>query len=369
MTCAGLLGLAVGQVTTQTSLRTKNASHDHKTGSGDISSVDLSRDKGVQAGLAWLEKFLPRPRPAPRNGPIPNGIFTPANRQTQHLYYTLWSVERVGVAFGIDKIGEFDWYDWGAEQIIGAQTYWTKGTKDTFPDAAFALLFLSRSNVARDLTTALKTKGQGVDQATVKTEKGARPNVASVSKPEPKPVVESPLPPPPTAAPPVNKPATPVSPASPKDAVELSKELIAAKDANLEGILDQFRKAKGTEYTERLAGAIPSLGGESKKKARQALADRLVPMTSETLKDKLSDNNPEIRRAAAIASGMKEDRSQIPQLIELLQDREALVNRAALASLKSLTGQDFGPAKGAEADEVVKAVSAWRIWYKENVGK
>ena len=62
---------------------------------------------------------------------------------------------------------------------------------------------------------------------------------------------------------------------------------------------------------------------------------------------------------------MKDDKSHIPDLIPLLDDREPLVGRAAHAALKSLTNQDFGPAKGASAKDRAQAVEAWKDWWEK----
>jgi len=92
-------------------------------------------------------------------------------------------------------------------------------------------------------------------------------------------------------------------------------------------------------------------------------------MTAKTLKDKLEDTDPEVRRAAALACGMKEDKAFIPQLIELLQDKELTVMRAAHASLKSLSGEDFGPQGEGSAGDLKRAVDAWKAWLAKANGK
>ena len=43
-------------------------------------------------------------------------------------------------------------------------------------------------------------------------------------------------------------------------------------------------------------------------------------------------------------------------------DEEETVTRVAKAGLKSLTGQDFGPAVNATAGEKKLAASAWKDW-------
>jgi HEAT repeat protein len=108
------------------------------------------------------------------------------------------------------------------------------------------------------------------------------------------------------------------------------------------------------------------LVGAVKSKARDALAERLTRMNVVTLKDKLQDDDLEVRRAAALATAMKEERTLVPRLIEMLTDDEAPVSRAALAALKSLTKQDFGPEAEATRAERDKAVVAWKSWWEKN---
>jgi hypothetical protein len=73
------------------------------------------------------------------------------------LYY-LWSLERVAVTYDLRTIGGKDWYAWGAPLIIGQQRddgSWAD-LYPGVPDTCFALLFLKRVNVARDLTRSLQ---------------------------------------------------------------------------------------------------------------------------------------------------------------------------------------------------------------------
>ena len=76
--------------------------------------------------------------------------------------YLLWSIERVGVIYDVAFIppqaGGADWYRWGADIILANQRpggSW----EDRFPgvpDTCFALLFLKRANIAKDLTDKLR---------------------------------------------------------------------------------------------------------------------------------------------------------------------------------------------------------------------
>src|SRR5262249_30281143 len=100
------------------------------------------------------------------------------------------------------------------------------------------------------------------------------------------------------------------------EAVRLSAELVQAAPAQREALLEKLNDSKGVLHTEAWAMAIPQLSGPSKTKARDALAERIARMTAATLVDKLRDDNLEIRRAAALACAMKEEKKLIPNLIQ-----------------------------------------------------
>src|SRR5262249_4585943 len=136
-----------------------------------------------------------------------------------------------------------------------------------------------------------------------------------------------------------------------------------------EGMLVRLRDGKGPAYTQALADAIPKLGPSMQKKARAVLAERMTRMTSDTLGDKLRDEQAEIRRAATRAIAMKEDRGHLPRLIDLLEDPDPAVARTAHVALKSLTGQDLGPISGAGPTERAAAVAAWKAWLAKQPGK
>jgi hypothetical protein len=114
-----------------------------------------------------------------------------------------------------------------------------------------------------------------------------------------------------------------------------------------------------------LVEAIPKLKGNIKDKARAALAGRLTRMTAATLRDKLQESNPEIRRAAVLACISRDEKELIPDLISLLEDADPLIPRLAHKGLKTLTGQDFGPKEEAGPEECVEAVAAWKAWWEK----
>jgi hypothetical protein len=63
---------------------------------------------------------------------------------------------------------------------------------------------------------------------------------------------------------------------------------------------------------------------------------------------------------------MKDDKSHVPDLIPLLEDREPIVERAAHAALKSLSGKDFGPEANASRQDTANAVAAWKGWWEKS---
>src|SRR5262249_47924057 len=114
--------------------------------------------------------------------------------------------------------------------------------------------------------------------------------------------------------------------------------------------LEEYRDAKGVEYTEALARLVPQLEGGLQKSAPDCLAARLARMTSATLRERLKDPDAELRRAAAVACAMKEDKALIPELISALDDGDAWVVRAIGVALSRLTGQDYGPPPNASKE-------------------
>jgi HEAT repeat protein len=85
--------------------------------------------------------------------------------------------------------------------------------------------------------------------------------------------------------------------------------------------------------------------GKNQDQARRALAERLSRMNVEVLRDHLKDEDREIRRAAATASGLKASDDLVPDLLDLLEDSDSAVVEAAQSALQCLTGRDV-PASG-----------------------
>jgi hypothetical protein len=137
MTGAGLLGLAVGHGLTADEKERKNV-----------------KDPMIEKGLARLGQSVGKPLGG-KGGKA-------GNRGGEVNLYFMWTLERVGMLYNLNTVGDRDWYAWGAEELVERQKpdgswlvggyYGSTATTDT----SFALLFLKRANLAKDLTKKLE---------------------------------------------------------------------------------------------------------------------------------------------------------------------------------------------------------------------
>ena len=133
MTGAGLLGLAVGHGVT-----------------ADLKGADVqaaAEDPRVEKGMKVLGEVIG----------LPEDVH-PGKRGAKRQYYLLWSIERVGMLYGRKSIGGKEWYPWGARDLVDAQEEDGSWPQE-YPaptDTCFALLFLKRANLAKDLSTKLQ---------------------------------------------------------------------------------------------------------------------------------------------------------------------------------------------------------------------
>jgi hypothetical protein len=140
MTCAGLLGLAVG-------LGLANEAK-AKLGVGEA-RTPAGQNPAVKKGLERVAHDVGDPHQPWKNVP-------------QIDLYFVWSVERVAVIYNLSRLGGKDWYGWGAEMLVANQTDKGNWQNGKYPhstptiDTCFALLFLKRANLAKDLTAKLQ---------------------------------------------------------------------------------------------------------------------------------------------------------------------------------------------------------------------
>jgi hypothetical protein len=410
MICSGLLGLAVAQGAEAELRAGAKPDRDRRPESENVPK-DPARDPNVQAGLVALARVIapdapvpvtpPTPRgfapppPPPASAPAfpakpgvpPGGAGNPAGFGSAPDYYFIWSLERVAMVYGLKTIGKQDWYEWGVKVVLsnqGKDGGWRgdhgNSTEFDSVNTCFALLFLRRSNVAHDLTATLKgrindptDRKQFLGGERERPDREPQPRAIPEDQPRearqpkiPRPKGKAGQPAP--ATPEVPRETRPARSAEEEEsedvqAAQLGKDLARASSTKQTELLKKLRDSKGAPYTQALASAIPHLEGTIKRKAREALAERLARMTVKTLRDKFQDDDLEIRRAAALACAVKDDKEFVPDLIKLLSDREPPVIHGARAALKALTQQDFGPDDDASRDERKEAIRRWQAWW------
>jgi hypothetical protein len=123
-------------------------------------------------------------------------------------------------------------------------------------------------------------------------------------------------------------------------------------------VIDRLRDQPGKPYSEALVQAIRLTTGDAQDYARAALAERFKGLSENVLLSKLRSGDEETQLAAAKAAGSK-SAALAEDLVELL-DKSERVSQAARQSLRTLTGDDFGPQPGARADERFAAKQRWK---------
>lgn len=365
MTCAGLLGLATGvarreerrartpkePVAAPKDPKAKDPFFNPPTRPAAKKPADPPREAqtpAVRAGFARLGALFAARLRGVQFEPIGG-----SEAFDRDLYF-LWSLERVGVIYGVDKIGGLDWYTVGSDLLVRTQgqdgSWGSAGSYGPEVCTSFALLFLSKADIARDLSSRVKKDPanselrSGTSAPPAEPAPGPKPSGTATTTPNTTP---KPLP-------------VPVEDESGK----LAAQLTLAGDADWMKALARVRDAKGGDYTKALVIAIHRLDGDRKKEARDALAERLTRMSAATLRAMAKAEDAELRRGAVLACAMRDDRAHAPDLIDRLADDADLVVRAARAGLKSLSGgQDFGPKPGATKAERKAAADAWRAWW------
>lgn len=143
MTCAGLFCLAVARATRIRQMQRAEKSSPGKRGEKET----LLNDPVFSKGYVLVGNYAKSIHPGwPR--------------------YSVWSVERLGVLLGVDKIGDADWFQLGADSLLKTQQTdgsWPDG-KNGLADTAFALLFLRKANLGSDISRLLAGQPERVFQ-------------------------------------------------------------------------------------------------------------------------------------------------------------------------------------------------------------
>ncbi len=384
MTCAGLLGLAVGKANDEARKSGKKLAgegnpdkprkvkdddaffnppgKDEKPKEEDEETDEemeddeekqkkkppTMRDMAIDRALLALGRVIGSKAP----GGVPQGGHWGG---TEDLYF-IWSLERVAVAYGLQTIGDVDWYDWGVKKILPSQQAdgsWPGG-HGAAVETAFAVLFLKRSNLVSDLTRQIDGKVKDPGAGELRGSRGGPIAIAAMGR---KIDVN-------TEGPPDPKNPDAARVRGPSEADRIASGLVARQtDAKWDAKLKAARENKGGQWTAGLAQSIPFLSEKRSIAAREALAERLVRMTPDTLARLMKDRDAELRRAACLAAAMRDDRSLALDLIERVTDIDDIVVRAARASLKAMFNKDFGPPTGANDDRKRIALDEWKSWY------
>jgi hypothetical protein len=276
MTCAGLLGLAVGHGSAKA--RQQQA-------------PDIRVDRQVTRAKSYLARQLAQERRIPS------------------FMYFVWSLERVGVAYGFDDLNGTRWYDWGAALLLASQQGDGSWSSDhgALVGTAFALLFLRKANLVTDLTADISGEANlrsGTGDPKLEPARPADP-------PRERPRIDKEL--------------------APAEAKKLLAELPRAKPQRQEQIIQRLQEtidASGS-FTDALLTGIRTTDGELRDKLREALSQRLSRQSTTAVREWLGDSDADARAAAARAAAIKDEKSLVPELIELLADKEDSVATAA----------------------------------------
>jgi hypothetical protein len=157
MTTVGLLGLALREGVRP-----------------DMEKPAGTPDAQVLQGFAAVSRFVGSPTGQMRQ-PVP----------MTDVYY-LWSLERLAMLYDLPTIAGKDWYRWGAEILVtnqarsGEWEAWEfgpfdcKATYGPTVNTSFALLFLKRSHLIRDMTAKLPYKPDVLEKGIAATLQGGR---------------------------------------------------------------------------------------------------------------------------------------------------------------------------------------------------
>src|SRR5262249_53995822 len=142
------LGRVVGKVSTLTEAE-QDARHRHTDGMEDVMRQLETASDFDKLPLALKLREFDRPDKL-------RGIYFDGDNWGDLSF--LWSLERMAVIYDLKLVDGKDWYAWGSEIILkhqGDDGSWSERFPGV-PDTCFALLFLKRANVVKDLTDKLR---------------------------------------------------------------------------------------------------------------------------------------------------------------------------------------------------------------------
>jgi hypothetical protein len=155
MFCPGLIGLSTA-IARRQERRAKDEAP-KKDNKKPVRYMSDEMDKAVSKAWIGLGKIVAASAKEKQGALVLEGGI-----QGFHDLYFYWSLECVCVIYGIEKLGGVDWYETGAHTLVTRQAangLWTTGgSYGPEVNTSFALLFLLRSNLVRDLSGKVQIK-------------------------------------------------------------------------------------------------------------------------------------------------------------------------------------------------------------------
>ena len=149
---------------------------------------------------------------------------------------------------------------------------------------------------------------------------------------------------------------------------ELADAAGSERGTRLKAILTELEKRRGREVLPGLANAADNYDKEIQKLGRDLLVRHLSRQTETVVKEKLSDELLEVRKAAIRVVANKMPRLA-GEAIDLLGDEKDEVRTAAHEALVKISrGQDFGPV-AADNEKIAEAQAKWRSWWTRRKSK
>jgi hypothetical protein len=151
-TCAALIALAIEKALLE----------DREFTPSPRAPVAGEKRADVEKGFAFVARTIGRKKEDPGAGSglgYGGGIF---DADAIGDLYFLWTLERLAVVYSKEEICGKNWYDWAYPIVMAVQNpdgSWEERHRQSFGpliDTPLALLFLKRSNIAKDLTDKLR---------------------------------------------------------------------------------------------------------------------------------------------------------------------------------------------------------------------
>jgi hypothetical protein len=148
-TCAGLMSLAIEKALLE----------DKEFVSAPERKPFREKKADLESAFAYVARSIGRKAGDPGGAQDPRERGKLFGADAWGDLYFLWCIERLGMIYGKEKIGDKDWYNWGYPIVLQAQKddgSWND-KHGRLVDTCFALLFLKKANIAKDLTDKLQS--------------------------------------------------------------------------------------------------------------------------------------------------------------------------------------------------------------------